>query len=107
VRRKSSHRSKEMTLPDNSKKQRADAQFNKLHRLGGGKSAVSEYEAGAAAIAAKTARLRELRLARDAAELAAAPPAAVAVKKVGRKKKPSGASLSDWLKGRQDGGHNN
>jgi hypothetical protein len=96
-------------LADDSKKLRADAQFRKQQRAEDGKKAMSEYEAGAAAIAAKTARLRELRLARDAAELAAAPAPAAAVpaKKIARKKKPAASSLSDWLKTKQDGGHNN
>ena len=67
---------------------------------------MSEYEAGIAAVAVKMARLRELRLARDA-ELAAAPAPVAPVKKSVRKKKATPASLSDWLKNKQDGGHNN
>jgi hypothetical protein len=84
-------------------KQRADAQFRKLPWVEGGKTAVSEHEAAAAAVTANTARLKGLRLARDAAEHAA-PPAAVAVKKVVRKKKRQAVSLSDWLKNRHAGG---
>ena len=61
-----------MTLADNSKKDEAQRQFNKLQKAEDGKKAMSEYEAEAAAIRAKTERLRALRLARDAA-LEAAP----------------------------------
>jgi hypothetical protein len=95
--------SREAALSDNVIKQRANAQFRKLPGVEGGTTATSEYEAGAAAVAAKTARLKELRLARDAA-VAAAPPQAVATKKAGRKKKrpvSPAASLADWLKNRQ------
>ena len=70
-------------MADNSKKNAANVQFNKLQRAEDGKRAMMEYEAAAAANRAKTARLRELRLARDA-ELAANPPP---VKKPAKKKK--------------------
>ena len=68
---------------------------------------MTESEAVAAAVAAKSARLKELRLARDAAEQAAP---AIPVKKAGkktaeRKKKRPAVSLSDWLKNRQAAGH--
>ena len=71
-------------MADNSKKNAANVQFNKLQRAEDGKRAMMEYEAAAAANRAKTARLRELRLARDA-ELAANPPPPV--KKPAKKKK--------------------
>lgn len=80
-------------------KQRADAQFRRLPGVEDGNSAQSEYEAAADALAAKIAHLKELRLARDAAALAAPP--AVPAKKVGRKtkqKKTPAKSLVDWLK---------
>jgi hypothetical protein len=88
-------------------RQRADAQFRKLPGLEDGNSAQSDYEAAADALAAKIARLKELRLARDAAVLAAPPP--VAAKKAGKRKKqnkpkkPPALSLADWLKNRQAG----
>ena len=85
-------------------KQQAEAQFRKLPGVAGGKTAASESDVAAAAVTANTARLKGLRLARDAAEHAAPPPA-VPVKKVGRKKKSSAVSLSDWLKNRHAGGH--
>ena len=71
------------------------------------------YEAEAEAVRNKTAKLRAQRLAREA-ELAATRPAAPAVKKPARgaaKKKsdpkPAGGNLADWMKAREDGGHNN
>jgi hypothetical protein len=95
-------------LSDDLKKQRASAQFKKPSSVA--KSAPSEYETAAADLAAKIARLKELRLARDAAELAA-PAKAGKAKKAGKKKKAAAASptesLSDWLKSRHVGGHNN
>lgn len=54
-----------------SRKHKADAQFRKMQRAEDGKKAMSEYEASAAAIRTKTARLKALRLARDAQEQAA------------------------------------
>jgi hypothetical protein len=80
---------------------RADDQFRKLTRIEDG--GPSEYEVRADALSSKIARLKALRLARDAALLAAPPP--VPVKKTGKTKKrpaPSTAvSLAHWRKGRQ------
>ena len=95
-------------MPDGLTKRRADAHFSKLPGVEDGKTIMTESEAVAAAVAAKSARLKELRLARDAAEQAAP---AVAVKKAGKKtdkngkKKRPTVSLSDWLKNRQVAGH--
>ena len=86
-------------------KRRADAHFSKLPGVDIGKTIMTESETVAAAVAAKSARLKELRLARDAAEQAAP---AIPVKKVGKKnskKKRPAVSLSDWLKNRQAAGH--
>jgi hypothetical protein len=90
-------------------KRRADAHFSKLPGVEVGKTIVTESEAVAAAVAAKSARLKELRLARDATEQAAP---AIPVKKAARKtvkknvkKKRPAVSLSDWLKTRQAAGH--
>jgi hypothetical protein len=90
-------------------RQRAEAQFRKPPGIEdgahNGASAQSEYEAAADALSAKIARLKELRLARDAAALAAPP--AVPVKKARGKKKPTkqikrpALSLLDWMKNRQ------
>jgi hypothetical protein len=86
-------------------KRRADAHFSTLPGVEVGKTIMTESEAVAAAVAAKSARLKELRLARDAAEQAAP---VIAVKKAGKKngkKKRPAVSLSDWLKNRQAAGH--
>jgi hypothetical protein len=90
-------------------KRRADAHFSKLPGVDDGKTIMTESEAIAAAVAAKSVRLKELRLARDAAEQAAP---AMPVKKAGKKhskkndkKKRPAVSLSDWLKNRQAAGH--
>ena len=96
-------------MADSSKKKDdAQAQFAKLQRANDGKKAMTEYEAEAAAVRAKTERLRALRLARDAAEqaaIAAAPP--VVKKKSTKDKKVAKGSLSDWIKDREASGHNN
>jgi hypothetical protein len=82
---------------------RANDQFKKLTRTEDGNKGPSEYEVRAAALSTKIARLKSLRLARDAAIRAAPPPAPV--KKTGKTKKrtaPSSAvSLSHWRKARQ------
>jgi uncharacterized protein len=93
---------KEIIMPDSLTKRRADAHFSKLPGVEDGKTIMTESEAVAAAVAAKSARLKELRLARDVAEQAAP---AIAVKKAGKKKKRPDVSLSDWLKNRQAAGH--
>jgi hypothetical protein len=82
---------------------RANAQFAKLQRAEDAKKAMSEYETSRVVVQAKTDRLKALRMARDAAEISAAPTApASATKKPVRRKKGKAASLSDWLDG-QDG----
>ena len=94
-------------------KRRADAHFSKLPGVDDGKTIMTESEAIVAAVAAKSVRLKELRLARDAAEQVAP---AIPVKKAGKtagkkngkqndKKKRPAVSLSDWLKSRQAAGH--
>jgi hypothetical protein len=61
----------------------ADAKFAKLQRANDAKKATTEYEIEAAAVRAKTERLRALRLARDAA---APPPEPAAPKRKAKKK---------------------
>src|SRR6202035_828758 len=104
----SSCSSKEITMLDGLIKRRADAHFSKLPGVDDGKTIMTESEAIVAAVAAKSVRLKELRLARDAAEQAAP---AIAVKKGkknskknGKEKRPA-VSLSEWLKNRQAAGH--
>ena len=92
-------------MPDSLTKRRADAHFSKLPGVEDGKTIMTESEAVAAAVAAKSARLKKLRLARDVAEQAAP---AISMKKTGKKtskKKRPDVSLSDWLKNRQAAGH--
>jgi hypothetical protein len=62
---------KERTLADNSKEaveRRANANFKKEERAKDGKKAMVDYEAGGRAVRAKTAHLRALRLAKEAAD---------------------------------------
>jgi hypothetical protein len=94
-------------------RERAEAQFDKkLQAQQAGAKAMSEYEAAGAAVRAKTARLRALRLAKEAADKEAAgkapaapPPAPKAAK---AKKSPVEAqekpALSDWLASQRDQG---
>jgi hypothetical protein len=86
---------KDGEMADKPNKHEANAQFAKIQRANDAKKATSEYESTAAALRAKTERLRALRLARDAA----APPPAVAAPKRKAKTKKSTGSLSDWLDG--------
>jgi len=96
-------------MSDSLIKRRADAHFSKLPGIDVGKTIMTESEAVAAAVTAKSARLKELRLARDAAEQAApAIPMKKARKKNSKqngKEKPAAVSLSNWLKNRQAAGH--
>ncbi len=97
-------------MAENSTKDVAQAQFAKLPK-GDAKQAVADYEAEAEAMRAKTARLRALRLARDA-ELAAAGKPVPGAKKTRAARKPAAAkaakgNLADWIKAREEGGHNN
>ena len=86
----------------NEDRNRADARFNKANQAKVGKS---EQDASAKAVLDNMARLKALRLAREATE----PPPAATVKKArakspgksGGKKAPA---LSDWLAGQQSGG---
>jgi hypothetical protein len=68
---------------DDALKKRADASFRKEKRVEDGKKGAADYEAASRAVAAKTARLRALRLAKEAADKAqeAANPVKPATKK--------------------------
>jgi hypothetical protein len=93
-------------LADDSSKQLANAQFRKAQQAADGKKALAEYESDAAAVRAKTERLKALRLAKEEADAAAAPPAPV--KKVAKKKaKAAAAPLADWLHDQKETGRNN
>jgi hypothetical protein len=85
---------------------RADARFNKAARAANeAKTVRSDRDIAAKAVLDNMAKLKALRLAREAA----APPAAVkktraksSAKKTAAEKGPA---LADWLAGRQSGGH--
>jgi hypothetical protein len=96
----------EITLANSAKKDQSNAQLKNLQRAADGKAAMADYEAEAAAVRAKTERLKALRLARAATE--PAPPvkrAATPKAKSGKKQKGKSGSLSDWLQDREKGGH--
>jgi len=79
----------EAAVADDPKKNAANKEFKKARQAEDGKRAMTEYENSAIASRAKTARLRALRLARDAQEAAAAaaaPPPVAKKKKAGKKK---------------------
>jgi hypothetical protein len=110
-------------VADNSKRNDASAQFKKDQRAEDGRKAMADYEAEAAAIRAKTEKLRALRLAREAeiAKNAPVKPAkpvksvaktsgktvtgkAPATKKKTAKPGKNSSTLAEWLKGRQEDG---
>ena len=76
-------------MADPSKvRDRAEAEFRKKAQAEDGRAAASEYRAEAIATREKTARLKALRLAKEAAVAAAPPPPApVKPKKAAAKKK--------------------
>jgi hypothetical protein len=80
---------------------RADARFNKASQA---KSTLVDRDVATKAVLDNMAKLKALRLAREAAE----PPAPAVVKKARAKSpKKSGEkspALSDWLAGQQSGG---
>jgi hypothetical protein len=97
-------------MADKSRTDAANAEFRKAQREQDARKAVSDYDAEAAAVRAKTERLRALRLARDAA----APkqePAARKTKSAGtrsaRKQKAAPVSLSQWLDAERKAGRDN
>jgi hypothetical protein len=94
----------EAALADDLKKmQAADSQFRKMKQAEDGKKAMLEYEAEAAASRAKTLKLRELRLAKEAADVAAAA-ASPPPKKAAKKVKRAPVALTDWMKDQQGSG---
>jgi hypothetical protein len=104
MRRFESSRQQEMTLADHSQKNAAHHQF-KVQKADDARKAMSEYEANAAAVLAKTERLKALRLAKEAAEgKAPKKKAASAKKKNATPGKEKGPDLAEWLKSRQGAG---
>jgi hypothetical protein len=80
---------------------RADARFNKPGQAKAGKS---EQDVAAKAVLDNMARLKALRLAREAAEPPPAPAAKKARAKSSKKPGEKAPALSDWLAGQQSGG---
>lgn len=89
-------------MANRPKTNETEIQRVKMQRAADGKQAKLEYESEAAAIRAKTARLRALRLGAEAA--AASTVVTTKPKAKAAKKGKSSATLSDWLKGRETDG---
>jgi hypothetical protein len=81
----------------------AESSGEKRQRPG---KAMAQHEADAQLLREKTARLRELRLAREAADAAGAVATSksTAVKKKSGKQREKAQSLSDWLAAQQNQG---
>jgi hypothetical protein len=98
-------------VADETKGSQGEARLEKAAREGN-RSGVPDYEVTAQAVREKMARLKALRLARDAAQ----PKAAVTTKTAskgsksakatpkGKSGSKSGVPLSDWLDGQKDSG---
>jgi hypothetical protein len=100
-------RTEEHPLTEDPKKLRAEIRARQAED---GKKAMAEYEANAAALRARTQKLREARLAREAAEPAEAPAPKKAKKSTAKTKSATKAKtppgkLSDWLDERGKSGH--
>jgi hypothetical protein len=92
-------------MADDRKADKTDAELKKLRQAEDGRKAMLDYEAQAAAIRAKTERLRALRLARDAAS----PPKVKAPAKTKSTKsaKAKAQPLSEWLNDQKKDGLQN
>jgi hypothetical protein len=100
-------------VADNTKTNRGDPAAKKPQRPGDG--GMQAYEAERNALLARTAKLRQLRLAHEAEVAANAPPPepkklpkskAAKTTKAGAKAKKPAESLSTWMKNREGSGHN-
>jgi hypothetical protein len=91
-------------MAEKAKKDAAQAESEKARRAKDAVKAMADYEAEAVATRAKTARLRALRLAREAELAAAQPPAATKTKSARKKKSAASGTLSDWLDGETKAG---
>ncbi len=81
---------------------RAEARFAKSAKTPSEKAASNERDAAAKAVRDNMAKLKELRLAREAAN---PPPTVVAKKaKAGKAGKKETPALGEWLAGQQSGG---
>jgi len=92
-------------MADDVKNDKASAEVRKLQQAEDGKKAMLDYEAAAAALRAKTERLKALRLARDAAAPPPAKSKTSATKKSGKTSKAKSRPLSEWLSDQRKDGH--
>jgi hypothetical protein len=93
---------KDGEMDDKSRRHEANAKFAKLQRAQTAERATADYEIEAAALRAKTERLKALRLQRDAA----APQPASDPARRKSKSRGSGKSLADFLDGQAKEGRN-
>ena len=92
-------------MADDAKKNQA--QVKNAQRAAEGRKAMADYEAEAAAVRAKTERLRALRLAKEAAEGAAVPApkkSAVPRSRAAKPVKGESSTLAQWLQDQHKGG---
>lgn len=89
-------------MTDKTRTPHGQKQFEKKREAD---SAMSQYDAEGRAVRANMEKLRALRLAKEAAEAASAPPARVKKASASKPaKKEAPAKLSDWLANQQKGG---
>lgn len=93
-------------MADRLKKNESLLALQRAQREADGKKAAAEYEQEAIALRARTEKLRALRLAKEEADRAAAPPKPAAKKKTSRKAEAPAGTLSDWMKDQKDTGRN-
>jgi hypothetical protein len=91
-------------------REHADTRFNKTARTADDvkhdiKTGKAERDAAAKAVTDNMARLKALRLAREAAEPARSAPVKKTRAKPGKKTTEKAPALADWLAGQQSGGH--
>jgi hypothetical protein len=85
---------------------RADARFNKAARSANdARTGKTERDAALKAVTDNMAKLKALRLAREAAQPAPVAPAKKSRAKSSKKSDEKGPALGDWLAGQQNGGH--
>ena len=87
----------EAALADDAKTNAANKEFRKARQAEDGKRAMLDYENAAAANRVKTAKLRALRLARDAQEAAAAAAAPPAPPRRRRRRRKNSNAISARL----------
>jgi hypothetical protein len=89
----------------NEDRTRADARFNKAARAADdARTGKTERDAALKAVTDNMAKLKALRLAREAAQPAPAAPVKKSRTKSPKKSGEKGPALADWLAGQQSGG---